>query len=179
MFVSYCKQIKKLKENSSLLQLCLANIGGTVTSCPWPKKWFQSETVSPWLWGRFARRWSCFLSSNGSGPHLLTNQEILSVLLWRKKIMPESSLQTSPRGIPRPDENSSEILVRLWVSFGLVVPGKRPDVVPQLPPFDVKGQRLYPELHPNARGPHPLPQAEPSHYTRETLQPKLTTVAAG
>lgn len=47
------------------------------------------------------------------------------------------------------------------------MPREHPEVVPQLPPFDVKGQRLYYELHPNVQGPHPVPQAEPSHYTGE------------
>ena len=74
-------------------------------------------------------------------------------------------------------------------------PRRHPDQMPeppQLAPFDAKEQRLYSELPPDVRAPHPISKAEPSHPTEETnfgrlyLQsrsfghyPKLMTIGKG
>ncbi|XP_049890000.1 tetraspanin-13b isoform X3 [Epinephelus moara] len=81
------------------------------------------------------------------------------------------------QGVPRPDKmcNPSSVL---WVypgaSYQWDVPGtpsaggaqEDPSQMPEPPqmtPFDAKEQRLYSELPPDVRAPHPISKAEPSH----------------
>ncbi|KAK3522012.1 hypothetical protein QTP70_021395 [Hemibagrus guttatus] len=115
--------------------------------------------------------------SNGTDLYNISSPTFNSSLLDWANFTGFNALPEGPRGVPRPAERHSLSSVS-WVfpgaSFRWGMPGtplqgdvpeasKQMPEPPQLPPFDVEEQRLYSELLPGDKAPHPMEEA---HFGR-------------